>query len=155
MNDQAPTQAQAQAVEPICKLNELFAMQTKLNNYVFASKNITDHDGQILTMATIMRDAQEHGDELTARSLSVEWQQRYNNALAAETKEVDDEIPKKFWSDRTADLNNIQEEIVDQLHFWISMALSSGMNADAVFRKYKEKNAVNFKRMDENYVERF
>lgn len=49
------------------------------------------------------------------------------------------------------DLQAIRVEIVDMLHFWISLALASGMDAADVARVYKGKHEINEKRQDEGY----
>lgn len=135
-----------------CKLDELFKMQTILNDHVFKSKNITDHSGEVLTMKKLFDDART-GD-LTARSLSIEWTCKYLRAMQAEVIETAEELPIKWWSDRSVDISNLREEVIDQLHFWISQALAVGMNADDVLSKYMEKNAVNIARINTGYVER-
>lgn len=141
-----------QGTDSICKLDRLFNMQTKLNNNVFKLKDIRDHDGNTLTMSAILNDALAAGSAITARNLSMQWQRNYLEAMIDESNEVKAELLKKWWSDKAANLDHIQEEIVDQLHFWISLALSAGMNANAVFNKYVEKNKVNFARMDSGYA---
>ena len=137
---------------PQDKLDELFKMQTHLNDHVFKSKNITDHSGEVLTMKKLFDDART-GD-LTARSLSIGWACKYLVALQAEAIETDEELPKKWWSDRAVALDRLQEEVIDQLHFWISLAISIGMGPESVLEKYLQKNAVNLKRMNDGYVER-
>ena len=143
---------QNMSAEASCKLDELFAMQARLNNHVFKTKSITDHSGNILNMRTIMDDARS--DKLTARSLSIEWACKYLTHLQAEAVETAEELPVKFWSDRSVNIDALQEEVIDQLHFWISLAMATGMNSMQVFEKYMEKNAVNIERMDTGYVER-
>lgn len=140
-----------------CLLTSLFAAQARLNNYVFSNKHITDHQGNVLTMQTLIDDALkglEDPDNATARSISVEWQRRYLTMLQKEGIEVAELLPEKWWSNRTTDIAEIQGEIIDMLHFWISLALASGMNAATTHRKYMEKNEVNLNRIDTGYVER-
>lgn len=127
-------------------------MQTLLNNHVFKSKNITDHSGEVLTMQKLFEDAKQL--PLTARSLSIEWACKYLRAMQAEANETAEELPIKWWSDRDVDVASLQEEVIDQLHFWISQALAVGMDADTVLRKYMQKNAVNIARINTGYVER-
>jgi hypothetical protein len=40
---------------------------------------------------------------------------------------------------------------VDQLHFWISLAMTAGMDAADVFRIYEQKNHVNLQRQEQGY----
>ena len=138
--------------DSVCKLDRLFAMQTKLNNNVFKSKAMLDVEGNILTMATITADAKQAGNNINARNLSMQWQRNYLEALIDESNEVKAELLKKWWSEKTANLDHIQVEIIDQLHFWISLAMSAGMNGNDVFNKYVEKNKVNFERMETGYA---
>lgn len=135
-----------------CKLEELFRLQAALNDHVFKSKHITDHTGEVLTMQKLLDDAKSGA--LTARSVSVEWAVKYLRAMQAEAIETSEELPIKWWSDRSVDISNLQEEVIDQLHFWISQALAVGMTASDVFHKYMEKNAVNISRINTGYVER-
>ena len=140
-----------------CLLTDLFAMQARLNNYVFSEKHITDHDGSVLTMQRLIADAKsniENPQNATARSISMEWLDRYLRAEQKEAQEVAELIPLKWWSNRFDNVEEIQVEIVDMLHFWISMAMSSGMNAADVHRKYVEKNKTNIARIEQGYVER-
>jgi len=48
-------------------------------------------------------------------------------------------------------MQNIRVEIVDQLHFWISLALTAGMDAEKVFDIYCQKNKVNIDRQNNDY----
>ena len=48
-------------------------------------------------------------------------------------------------------MQNIRVEIVDQLHFWISLAMSAGMDAQKVYDVYVQKNQVNIDRQNSDY----
>ena len=48
-------------------------------------------------------------------------------------------------------MQNIRVEIVDQLHFWLSLAMTAGLDAEKVFSLYLQKNAVNFQRQENGY----
>ena len=133
------------------KLERLFDMQAKLNDYVFKKRNIRNVDGQQLTMFGLLDEADKQLD-LTSNGDTNTWLMRYLKALLEEGKEVEELLHWKFWSSSMLDLPHIQEEIIDILHFWISLALVSGMDADTVFTKYIEKNQVNIERQDNNYV---
>ena len=133
------------------KLERLFEMQAKLNDYVFKKRNIRNVDGQQLTMFGLLDEADKQLD-LTSNGDTNTWLMRYLKALLEEGKEVEELLHWKFWSSSMLDLPHIQEEIIDILHFWISLALVSGMDADTVFTKYIEKNQVNIERQDNNYV---
>ena len=84
-------------------------------------------------------------------SLINEWLGKYLTALEDESRELREELLWKWWSKDFLDLQNIRVEITDQLHFWISLALASGMSAEDVFRAYTQKNAVNHARQEKGY----
>jgi len=44
-----------------------------------------------------------------------------------------------------------KEELVDVLHFFINLCISSDMGSDELFDRYKNKNSVNHKRKDVGY----
>lgn len=48
-------------------------------------------------------------------------------------------------------MQNIRVEVIDLLHFWISLAMTSGMTADDVFRLYQQKSQINFERQRKGY----
>jgi dimeric dUTPase (all-alpha-NTP-PPase superfamily) len=68
-----------------------------------------------------------------------------------EGRELSEEVPWKWWSKESLDMEAIRVEIVDMLHFWISLALVSGMDAAEVHRLYLLKNEVNHRRQDAGY----
>jgi dimeric dUTPase (all-alpha-NTP-PPase superfamily) len=134
------------------KLEKLFAMQTELNDRIFAKKDLRDRQGLTLTMATLIEAARAHGQSPLGPNTEVnEWLGKYLTALDDESRELREELLWKWWSKDTLDMQNIRVEIVDQLHFWISLALTAGMDADAVFDAYMQKNAINHKRQEQDY----
>ncbi len=140
-------------VNPMDKLEMLFRMQAELNDKTFRKNGIMRPDGSgPLTMADF-REACERGD-LEKGGIVSDWLQNYARALSQETAELLDSTPWKWWSkDREVDLRNARVEIVDALHFWLSLALVAGLDADEVFRLYSLKNAVNHERQDSgNYL---
>lgn len=131
------------------KLEQLFAMQGDLNDRIFIKKDIRDNEGKTLCMATLMAEA---GRENLGPNTKVnEWLGKYLSALDDESRELREELLWKWWSKDFLDMQNIRVEIVDQLHFWISLALTSGMDAETVFSLYMQKNAVNHKRQESDY----
>lgn len=131
------------------KLAQLFAMQKELNDRIFAKKDIRDNEGKVLSMATLMAEAQR-GD-LGPNTKVNEWLGKYQQALDDEGRELREELLWKWWSKDFLDMQNIRVEIVDQLHFWISLALTAGMDAETVFSLYMQKNAVNHQRQQNDY----
>jgi len=132
------------------KLSQLFALQSELNDRIFAKKDIRDRDGKVLTMATLRAEARS-GAPLGPNTLVNDWLGKYLTALDDESRELREELLWKWWSKDHLDLQNIRVEIIDQLHFWISLALTSGLSADEVFETYMQKNAVNHARQENDY----
>lgn len=131
------------------RLEQLFNMQLELNDRIFAKKDIRDNEGKTLTMATLMAEA---GKENLGPNTKVnEWLGKYLTALDDESRELREELLWKWWSKDFLDMQNIRVEIIDQLHFWMSLALTAGMDAKTVFDVYMQKNAVNHARQDNNY----
>ncbi len=131
------------------KLDQLFAMQTELNDRIFAKKDIRDNEGKTLTMAALIAEASR--PELGPNTKVNEWLGKYLQALNDESRELGEELLWKWWSKDHLDMQNIRVEIVDQLHFWISLALTAGMDAESVFKVYMQKNAVNHQRQESGY----
>jgi dimeric dUTPase (all-alpha-NTP-PPase superfamily) len=131
------------------KLEQLFALQKELNDRIFAKKDIRDNEGQVLTMAALMAEARR--ENLGPNTKVNEWLGKYQQALDDEGRELREELLWKWWSKDFLDMQNIRVEIVDQLHFWISLALTAGMDAETVFSLYMQKNAVNHQRQQNDY----
>ncbi len=131
------------------KLDQLFALQSELNDRIFAKKDIRDREGKTLTMAALVAEAQQ--PEIGPNTKVNEWLGKYQQALDDEGRELKEELLWKWWSKDHLDMQNIRVEIIDQLHFWMSLALTAGMDADTVFKIYMQKNAVNHARQDNNY----
>ena len=131
------------------KLEELFRMQSELNDRIFSKKNITDNFGQTLTTETLKSEANQ-GD-LGPNGITNQWLGNFLAALNDESRELKEELLWKWWSKDRLDLQNIRVEIIDQLHFWISLALTAGLDADKVFSIYQQKNAINHTRQEKDY----
>ena len=103
------------------KLDVIFAMQQKL-------------DGDI---------ARLRGLEYPADV----WIQREVLAMISELSEVLDEVNFKWWKNpKPVDEDALKNELVDVLHFFVGMCLKSGMTADELYSRYREKNRENFDR---------
>lgn len=132
------------------KLSEIFRMQTLLNDHVFAKKDIRDREGNVLTMKALFE--QGAGSAPLGPNTEVNlWLRNYLAALNDESRELGEELLWKWWSKDSLDMQNIRVEIVDQLHFWVSLALTAGMDADKVFDIYLQKNKVNVERQNSDY----
>lgn len=76
-----------------------------------------------------------------------EWIQKNILATISELSEVMDEVNFKWWKNqKPIDHASLLEELVDVLHFYVSMCLHAGIDADELFSAYCEKNAENYRR---------
>ena len=84
-----------------------------------------------------------------------QWVLNYCRAMTQELAELTDSVPWKWWAKyQKFDEQNARVEVVDLLHFLISLAQVLGMSADDVFQAYLKKNEVNFKRQESGYAEK-
>ena len=75
------------------------------------------------------------------------WLQKEVLAMISELSEVLDEVNFKWWKNpKPVDDAALKGELVDVLHFFVSMCLKSGMSAQELFELYKAKNQENFDR---------
>lgn len=78
---------------------------------------------------------------------SGEWIQREAIALMVELGEVMEEVRYKWWKNpQPIEPEKLHEELVDVLHFFISMCIDAGMDAEVLYRGYMAKNQENFRR---------
>jgi len=131
-------------------LQEIFSMQTKLNDYVFQKKDIRDNDGKVLNMAHLIAQGSSQ-DGLGPNTDVNKWLLNYLTALDDESRELREELLWKWWSKDHLNMQNIRVEIVDQLHFWLSLAMTAGMDAQKVYDIYVQKNQVNIDRQNNDY----
>jgi dimeric dUTPase (all-alpha-NTP-PPase superfamily) len=132
------------------KFEELFRLQEVLNDFVFAKQDLRDKNGNVLTMAALREQAL--GTELLGPNTEVnQWLRKYLEALTDESRELGEELLWKWWSKDKLDMQNIRVEIVDQLHFWLSLAITAGMDAEKIFDIYVQKNKVNIERQNAGY----
>ncbi len=111
------------------QLRELFRMQKSLNERI-----------------GVFTDAMSEADK-------TKWVLNYTRAMSQELAELTDSVPWKWWAKyQMFDEQNARVEVVDLLHFVISLAQVLGMDADTVFAAYLKKNEVNLKRQDTGYV---
>lgn len=77
----------------------------------------------------------------------VEWVQKEAIALMVELGEVMEEVRYKWWKNPTpVNPEKLSEELVDVLHFFISMCIDSGLDAESLYQGYLAKNQENFRR---------
>jgi dimeric dUTPase (all-alpha-NTP-PPase superfamily) len=135
------------------RLEELFALQAALNDRIFGKRGIAGNDGRILSMEALVAQARS-GEGLGPNSDTARWLANFLKAHDDESRELSEELPWKWWSKDELDLQAVRVEIVDMLHFWISLALASGMDAADVTRLYKAKHAINEQRQEQGYSAR-
>ena len=75
------------------------------------------------------------------------WIQKEILAIISELSEVLDEVNFKWWKDpQTIDHERLKEEIVDVLHFFVSMCIKAGIGPEELYQAYLEKNKENINR---------
>ncbi len=117
------------ATESHDQLRELFRMQQALNARI-----------------GVVTEGMSEADQ-------TKWVLNYSRALSQELAELTDSVPWKWWAKyQKFDLQNARVEVVDMLHFLISLAQVLGMSADDVFAAYLKKNQVNLQRQDSGYT---
>jgi dimeric dUTPase (all-alpha-NTP-PPase superfamily) len=130
-------------------LEDLFSLQASLNDHIFQKRDLMGTDGRVLSTEALFQAAR--GDAPAPGSDTAHWLSNYLRALQEEGAELSEEIPWKWWSKERLDMEAVRVEIVDMLHFWISLALVSGMDAREVHRLYLLKNQVNIARQETGY----
>ena len=104
------------------KLDTIFTMQAALNDEIVALRHLED----------VTPD---------------QWHQKLTLAMLSEMAEALDGTDWKWWKNKKEkDPDYLKEEIVDMLHFLVSMALRSGMDAEEMYQRYLAKNQENFDR---------
>ncbi|MDR0855029.1 MAG: dUTPase [Christensenellaceae bacterium] len=76
-----------------------------------------------------------------------EWVKAELLALFSELNEVLSEVNFKWWKNpKEVNWDNVKDEIIDVLHFLVSLSLKTGMDESEFFARYEKKNEVNFAR---------
>lgn len=77
------------------------------------------------------------------------WIQKEVLAIIAELSEVLEEVNFKWWKDpQKINQERLKEEIVDVLHFFVSMCLKAGLGPEELYQAYLAKNRENFARQE-------
>ena len=80
------------------------------------------------------------------------WTKEFIVAAIDELMEAIRESNFKHWKQpREVDVLKMRFELIDVLHFLMSLMILWGMDSDMVYKMYMEKNAENFKRQKEGY----
>ena len=85
--------------------------------------------------------------------LKKRWFLNFELALKQESAEAIDSLNWKWWKKDGDDWDNIKIELVDMLHFWVSMCTIAGLSAEEVVDLYFKKNKLNHDRQDGGYKE--
>jgi dimeric dUTPase (all-alpha-NTP-PPase superfamily) len=111
------------------KLHEIFQLQEQLNLRIGVdTAHMTDDERQ-------------------------RWVLNYCRAMTQEVAELTDSVPWKWWAKyQTFDKQNARVEVVDLLHFLISLAQVLEMSADDVYEAYTKKHQVNVARQEAGYT---
>lgn len=76
-----------------------------------------------------------------------EWIQKQTLAMLSEMAELLDEVNFKWWKNpKPVDARAVKEELVDILHFFVSMCLRAGLSPQEMYDIYKQKNHENLNR---------
>lgn len=101
---------------------------------------------QIFTMQAAF-DGELHQNRNLDHITFDEWMQKETLAIVSELCEMLRETNFKWWKNQTStDMEAVKEELVDVLHFFVSMCLKTGMDAAELHRRYLLKNKENFDR---------
>ena len=111
------------------KLNEIFQMQQALNLKIGVdTANMTEEQ-------------------------RVQWVLNYCRAMTQEIAELTDSVPWKWWAKyQKFDKQNARVEVVDLLHFLISIAQVLEMTPEDFSEAYAKKHKVNLARQDSGYT---
>lgn len=75
------------------------------------------------------------------------WIQKEVLAMISELSELLDEVNFKWWKNpKELNFDNIKNELIDILHFFLSMCIKAGMPPQEIFERYISKNKENFLR---------
>lgn len=77
-----------------------------------------------------------------------QWIQKEILAIISELGELLDEVSFKWWKEEAVNPEAAKEELVDILHFFISMCIKAGMTSEDLYHAYLAKNQENFARQN-------
>lgn len=103
------------------KLDEIFTLQAELNREIREKRNL--------------------------QYTQTEWIQKLTLATISELAELLDEVNFKWWKNpKPVNERLVKEELIDILHFFVSMCLDAGMTPEEMHRMYIEKHQENLDR---------
>ena len=81
-----------------------------------------------------------------------QWLLNYCRAMSQEIAELTDSVPWKWWAKyQKFDKQNARVEVIDLLHFLISIAQVLEMTPADFYEAYAKKHQVNLSRQDRGY----
>jgi dimeric dUTPase (all-alpha-NTP-PPase superfamily) len=110
-------------LEKFDKLDEIFELQEKFDTDLIKRRNIPEIPWN-------------------------EWIQKEVLAVVSELGELLDEVSFKWWKDESVNREAVKEELVDILHFFVSMCIKAGISSEDLYQAYLEKNRENFARQE-------
>lgn len=110
------------------KLEEIFRLQEQLNLKIGVdTAHMTDEQRQ-------------------------QWVLNYCRAMTQEIAELTDSVPWKWWAKyQKFDKQNARVEVIDLMHFLISIGQVLEMTPDDFYQAYAKKHKVNLARQDSGY----
>lgn len=82
----------------------------------------------------------------------IQWILNYTRAMQQEVAELIDSLPWKWWANyQKFDKQNAKVEVIDILHFLISIAQLLDISCIDLYKAYLEKNHVNHHRQESGY----
>ena len=82
-----------------------------------------------------------------------QWLLNYCRAMSQEVAELTDCVPWKWWAKyQNFDKQNARVEIVDLLHFLVSVAQVMEITPEEIFDVYTKKHRVNLDRQESGYT---
>ncbi len=110
------------------KLDDIFRLQEALNQRIGVNTSgMTDKERQ-------------------------KWVLNYCRAMTQEIAELTDSVPWKWWAKyQKFDKQNARVEVIDLLHFLISIAQVLEMTPDDIYEAYTKKHKVNLDRQASGY----
>jgi dimeric dUTPase (all-alpha-NTP-PPase superfamily) len=110
------------------KLEEIFRLQEQLNKKIGVD-------------TAAMTDEQR-----------IHWVLNYCRAMTQEIAELTDSVPWKWWAKyQKFDKQNARVEVIDLMHFLISISQVLEMTPDDFYDAYTKKHKVNLARQDTGY----
>ncbi len=108
--------------EKVDKLEHIFALQAAFDEELTRQRHLEDVEPEV-------------------------WIQREVLAIVSELGELLAEVNFKWWKNpKPVNQDAVKEELVDILHFFVSMCLKAGFDAEEIYQGYLAKNQENFRR---------